>query len=255
MATERSGPDYLAFHKSVSEELYSVKDRIRNLVAHWPTDGEAKEVALRSVLRRHLPQSVIVGRGFIVTAEASSTQVDVLVVDASRPTLFKDGDLLIVTPDAVRGVIEVKTELRNQGEISEALTKLATIEEMCRDSTGLDRVWTGLFAFQGSRAITPRLLEGLRQAHRATARHVNCISCGKDIFVRFWARGRDVESPVRGAVWHAYELRGVAPSYFVGNLIDSIGSVDNSTASFAWFPLVGGKEGHLTDYMPVNGRE
>ena len=67
MPTNRQHPDYAAFHRSVSEELYSVKDRIRNLVSHWATDGESKEVALRSVLRRHLPASVIVGRGFIVT--------------------------------------------------------------------------------------------------------------------------------------------------------------------------------------------
>ena len=67
MPTNRQHPDYAAFHRSVSEELYSVKDRIRNLVTHWATDGESKEVALRSVLRRHLPASVIVGRGFIVT--------------------------------------------------------------------------------------------------------------------------------------------------------------------------------------------
>ena len=50
-------PDYSAYHRSLTEELYSLKDRIRNLVSHWPTDGEHKEVALRSVLRRHLPQS------------------------------------------------------------------------------------------------------------------------------------------------------------------------------------------------------
>jgi hypothetical protein len=93
MATAPHQPDFKAYHRSVSDELYSVKNRIRNLVRHWGTDGEAKEVALRSVLRRHLPESVIVGRGFVVTPEASSTQIDILVVDASKPTLFKDGDL------------------------------------------------------------------------------------------------------------------------------------------------------------------
>ena len=107
------GPDYTSYHKSLTDELYSIKDRIRNLVKHWPTDGESKEAVLRSLLRKLLPESVIVGRGFIVASDRSSTQIDVLIVDARKPTLFRDGDLLIVTPDAVLGVIEVKTRLRS----------------------------------------------------------------------------------------------------------------------------------------------
>ena len=149
MTAERPVPDFTSFHKSFSDELYSVKDRIRSLVYHWATDGESKEVALRSVLRRHLPESVIVGRGFIVTSSESSTQIDILIIDASKPTLFKDGDLLIVTPDAVRGVIEVKTVLRSRTQVAEAVTKLSRIEELCRDVTREDSIWTGLFIFEG----------------------------------------------------------------------------------------------------------
>lgn len=255
MATGAHRPDYTAFHRSVSEELYSVKDRIRNLVRHWGTDGEEKEVALRSVLRRHLPESVIVGRGFVVTPEVSSTQIDILVVDASKPTLFKDGDLLIVTPDAVRGVIEVKTELRTRPLVADALSKLSEIEDLCRGATGRDQVWTGLFIFHGGNDIAPRLLGGLADAYEKTGRKVNCISAGKDKFVRYWERGADVNSTERGAVWHAYSLPDVAPSYFMGNLIDSIGSVDNSTAGFAWFPMLGGKEQYRTHYLPLGDRE
>jgi len=255
MATEPHHPNFTAFHRSVSEELYSVKDRIRNLVRHWGTDGEAKEVALRSVLRRHLPESVIVGRGFVVTPDASSTQIDILIVDATKPTLFKDGDLLIVTPDAVRGVIEVKTELRTRPLVADALTKLSEIEDLCRAATGRDQVWTGLFIYNGGNEIGPRLLGGLADAYSQTRRKINCISAGRDTFVRYWDRGADVNSLERGAVWHAYSLPDVAPSYFMGNLIDSIGSVDSSTAGFAWFPMLEGKEPHRTYYLPLGQNE
>jgi hypothetical protein len=255
MTAERPVPDFTSFHKSFSDELYSVKDRIRSLVYHWATDGESKEVALRSVLRRHLPESVIVGRGFIVTSSESSTQIDILIIDASKPTLFKDGDLLIVTPDAVRGVIEVKTVLRSRTEVAEAVTKLSRIEELCRDVALEDSIWTGLFIFEGGNGDAPRLLGGLADAYAIIRRPVDCISCGKDGFARYWKRGRDVNSPERGPVWHAYTLPGMAPSYFIGNLIDSIGSVDNSTASFAWFPMIGGKEDHRTHYLPLGAVE
>jgi hypothetical protein len=245
-------PDYESYHRSLTEELYSTKNRIRNLVAHWGTDGEFKEVALRNILRRHLPESVIVGRGFIVTRSDSSTQIDVLIVDASKPFLFKDGDLLIVTPDAVLGVIEVKTALRTTAEMSDALTKLSRVEEICRDTTGKDRVWTGLFVFEGDITAQKRLLQATGEAYNQTRRVINCVSLGKSVFIRYWSRGADVNSRERGPVWHSYELPDVAPSYFVGNLIDSLSSIDDRSASFAWFPLLGGKESYRRFYLPLN---
>ncbi len=244
-------PDYNSYHLSVTEELYSLKDRIRNLVSHWATDGESKEVALRSVLRRHLPESVIVGRGFIVGPSSSSTQIDVLIVDASKPTLFKDGDLLIVTPDAVVGVIEVKTKLRSKNEFKESIVKLIKIEDMCRDITGRDSVWTGLFVFEGTEQQQESILSATGEAYNRVRRVINCITNGRKVFVRYWSRGADVNSRERGPVWHSYDLPNVAPSYFVGNLVDWISTVDNGTASFAWFPVLGGKEVHRQFYLPV----
>ena len=221
---------------------------------HWGTDGEWKEVALRSVLRRRLPESVNDGRGFVVTQAESSTQIDISVVDASKPALFKDGDLLVVTPDAVRGVIEVKTPLRAQSLVEEALSKLSRIENICRDATGNDQVWTGLFIFEGKDDIAPRLLGGLSNAYETFLQKVNCVSEGRNTFVRYWERGADVYSLESGPVWHAYTLPEVAPSYFMGKLIDFIGSVDNSTADFAWFPMLGGKEQHRTYNLPLGAR-
>lgn len=255
MVNNNSRPNYEAFHRSVTEELYSIKDRIRNLVRHWPTDGESKEAALRSVLRRHLPASVIVGRGFIVTSDRSSTQIDILVIDSSKPTLFREGDLLIVTPDAVLGVIEVKTELQARPEMVDTLTKLSKIEEMFRDSTGRDSVWTGLFIYNGNESHQKQLLKAVGEAYQETRHPVNCISFGKNVFIRYWPQGEDVNSPESGPVWHSYILPGIAPSYFMGNLIDSISSVDHSTASFAWFPMLGGKEQHRKYYLPQGSIE
>jgi len=34
MPTSDAAPDYQAFHRSITEELYSTKDRIRSLVHH-----------------------------------------------------------------------------------------------------------------------------------------------------------------------------------------------------------------------------
>jgi len=243
-------PDYVSFHASVTNELFSIKNRVRNLVKHWATDGESKEVALRSVLRRHLPSVANVGRGFIVAKDDSSTQIDVLVTDSSKPTLFQEGDLMIVTPDAVLGVIEVKTRQSTQKDLIDTLTKLSLIEDMCCQATRRDSVWTGLFIYEGAEHQQEMLLRGLGEAFRETNRPVNCVSCGKDVFIRHWSRGEDVDSPEPGPVWHSYLLSDVAPSYFMGNLIDSISSIDHSSASFAWFPVPKGKESNRKLYLP-----
>lgn len=92
-------------------------------------------------------------------------------------------------------------------------------------------------------------------SYHETRRPVNCVSCGKDVFIRYWSRGADVHSRERGPVWHSYVLPGVAPSYFMGNLIDSISSVDHSTAGFAWFPMLGGKEQHRKYFLPQGSNE
>ncbi len=108
--------DLIRYHKSITSELDSVKNRIRNLVSHRLTDGEWKEAALRAVLRRHLPEGSFVGRGFVVGREYSSTQIDLFVLRPEKPMLFRDGDFAIVTPDAPGAIVEVNTRLRGESE-------------------------------------------------------------------------------------------------------------------------------------------
>ena len=132
---------YLDFHRSIAAELDAVKNRVRSLVEHWGEDGAHKEVVLRAVLRRHLPDTVTVGTGFIVGDGQASTQVDILIVERSRATLFRDGDLFFVTPDAVRAVVEVEANLENAG-VKETVLKLAKVAKHCPQT-----VWTGLFGY------------------------------------------------------------------------------------------------------------
>jgi hypothetical protein len=66
--------DVPAYFESLSQELHAVKNRVRYLIglSHLPTDGEWKESVFRSVLRRHLPASVEVGRGFVVGSDGNT---------------------------------------------------------------------------------------------------------------------------------------------------------------------------------------
>src|SRR4051794_19120511 len=118
-------PNFLAYHKSITAELTALKDRLGNLVVHGYTTGAFKEAILRSVLRKHLPANLRIGRGFIVTRDSQSTELDLIVVDQSKPVLFEDGDLLVVTPDSVRAVVEVKGTFESEGKLKEALNTLS----------------------------------------------------------------------------------------------------------------------------------
>ena len=253
MSRQSRRPSFTEFHKSITAELYSVKDRIRQLVSHWPTDGEHKEAALRSVLRRHLHQSADVGRGFIVTEKDCSTQIDILIVDNRKPVLFREGDLMIVTPDAVLAVAEVKAELRNGPMLTDAIEKLATIRRLIGSNElyrpVAERIWSGIFAFNESDLSHEVMMRAVGEAKVNQIYPVNCISAGKSKFMRFWESGQVVSSPETGGVWHLYDLPEVAPSYFIGNLVDSISPFKQSDASFAWFPVLGGKERHRTMHL------
>jgi hypothetical protein len=124
------------FHKSTTEELKVIKNRVRNLIGdrNWGEEGRYKEAILRNVIKRFLPQNFKIGTGFIIKRREndneinrydidSSRQIDILIFDATRPILFSKGDFYIVTPNSVRAIIEVKTNIENQN-----LTKI--IERM-----------------------------------------------------------------------------------------------------------------------------
>lgn len=259
MIRQPQRPDFTEYHKSITAELHSLKDRIRKLVLHWPTDGEYKESALRSVLRRHLPQSADVGRGFIVTESVSSSQIDILIVDNRKPVLFREGDLMIVTPDAVLAIAEVKTEVRDGSMLRNAIEKLAEIKQLIgrhyQYESIAQRIWSGIFDFSEAKLSHNVMMQAIGQADVNRIYPVNCISLGKSQFIRFWESGNDVGSLEPGEVWHSYELPEVAPSYFIGNLVDSISPLGQSDAGYAWFPVLGGKEQHRKMYLPRQATE
>jgi hypothetical protein len=233
-------PDFLEYHKTVNAELRAIKDRLKLLINHRLTEGEFKEAALRAVLRRHLPATLRIGRGFIVTSGECSPQIDLLIVDDASPLLFQDGDLLVVTPDAVRAVIEVKTILGSANTMREALSTLAEVGNSF--ARHLRRPWLGLFVYESrlSDRTVLQCLSEIAQHHRA----VECVTVGENRFFRFWRAGEagnDVEN--RQPRFESYNLQGLAPSYFMGNVVDHVSPLQSA---FAWYPLREGKNPHMT---------
>jgi hypothetical protein len=239
--------NFSKFHKFIAAELAATRDRIRNLIgdAHWLSDGEHKEVVLRKTLRNHIPEVFHVGKGFISFENSTSNQIDILISDKTHPTLFKDGDMRIVTPDAARVIIEVKTSVQDRSKLREYLNKLADDIEMIRKSNSpIPYCWAGLFVFEKGRLSHDTILETLAEVTGDNVvRVINAVALGPDDFFRFWQKGSEISSTVDGPVWHSYEIEKLSFSYFVGNVVvDHLTWERSFRSQYAWSPAEAGKE-------------
>jgi hypothetical protein len=107
--------------------------------SHYPSPGQYKERLLADAIRGFLPRTVEVGTGFVMfphadmeppgggrfhdplnqSAFSMSRQCDILVYDVAKyPAIFRDRDFVIVRPEAVRAVIEVKGMLSRREVLS-----------------------------------------------------------------------------------------------------------------------------------------
>ena len=233
-------PNIENFQLSITNELRAAQNRIRDLIGdkHWLSDGEHKETILRNVLRSHLPESLHVGKGFVCGKDGSSTQIDILITDNNNPVLYKQGELRIVTPEAVRAIVEVKTSISTEKLLLESLEKMANNAELIRNASTTSNCWAGLFIFDHKKAMTqPKILDGLANtAEGNDERVINCVVEGPKSLFRFWHRGRDTNSPISGSAWHSYFLDDLAPAYFLGDLIFAICWEKEHSSEDLWLP-------------------
>ena len=144
--------DFTQFHRNIATELTSKKDRVRHLIAgsHWLTDGEYKESILRSIINCKLPFSVAACSGFAClnhssnnnVADQSSGQLDIVLRDREIAPLLEIDNTVFVIPQAIKGIIEVKTKLPNstsldnkQG-IMHVINKLSNNVKFIRENGG-----------------------------------------------------------------------------------------------------------------------
>lgn len=107
--------NWKAYLGSIAAEAAARVDRVRYLIGdqHWLSSGEWHEAIVRSLLRAHLPDRFEVSTGFVRWYDGIvSRQIDVLVWDRLRTApLLHDGEFVILPPDGVVAVVEVKTTL------------------------------------------------------------------------------------------------------------------------------------------------
>jgi len=103
------------------------------IINHNSTRGALAENLLRDMLSEFLPLRLLAGTGFILSEKGSSKQIDLLVFDQmENAAIYKDGNLLVISPGTARLAVEVKSRLEGDA-IKEAMTNIASAKSM--DST------------------------------------------------------------------------------------------------------------------------
>lgn len=228
------------YFQTLSQELRSLQNRVRNFIggAHWLTDGEWKESVVRSMLRRHLPKSVEIGRGFIVSNTGNSQQIDVLLYSADVPVLFRDGDLVFVTPDAVLGLIEVKTKITSAAGFRKAVKQLTKNAEWAARNTPSEKFF-GVFAYDSEVDLRVALEALSESADGNPGLVVDLICLGEREFIR-WSKADPHNTHSRHGIWRAYQrLDGKAFGYFLHNAIQLLAPKSVGQNIDVWFPTEG----------------
>ena len=230
------------YHKTTTEELLALTNKVRTLITHWGEDGRYKEAVLKNVIRRFLPKKFTIGTGFVIKQtnnrgeHLSSRQIDLLIYDDASPVLFKEGDFVILTPDAVKGIIEVKANLQNQ-EISQVLRRANENGQFI--FSGKDnkkqKFFNGVFSFEGYNNdfninvfVTSYLQSNEGFTDTSFDKYkVNHVSLNKDWFIKFWKEDQNPHS--------LYNIQDLSFPFFISNLTDYLSNKSVKKNNFIWY--------------------
>ena len=102
---------------------YEHVNRLLGITSDWTHPGTHCEHLLRAFLRRHLPRRMSIDKGFFhgrvnrPGVDAHTPEIDLLIHDEDRfRPLFRLDDFVIVQPEAVLAIIQVKRTLRMGGK-------------------------------------------------------------------------------------------------------------------------------------------
>lgn len=234
--------DIIDYHKSTSKELIAIKDRVRNLIKHWGVDGRHQEAVIKTMIKRFLPERYSIANGFVVSPteirgeHKPSKEIDLLIYDTSFPVLFRDNDFVIITADAVVGIIEVKANLTNQG--------LQKVIEKCNENgkfifeSKIDKskpLFNGIFSYE-SKIINIELISDKIKSssdkldNSKVSFCVNHIAFNKDYFYKYWKNDSNLPHEI-------YNLNELSFSFFISNLMDWITNTSVQNNRNLWFPI------------------
>src|SRR5688572_18331257 len=119
----------------IATEFAAQSRQIKQFVkSHGPSIGTVHEILIRSFLKKYLPRWVSAGHGFVISPEGTlSKQCDILIYNSTYYSpLYQIEDFLVLPPESVIAVIEVKTVLTKK-MLNDAIENLASIKILNSD--------------------------------------------------------------------------------------------------------------------------
>ena len=236
------------YYESINNEFMALKERITYLIGytHHSTTGGYKEALLKDFIARYLPENIGISRGFVVfnqrqdnnyetirnNLEYNSNELDILLYDKTRPTLYKSNDLVIVDVNSVKGMIEVKGNLTTN-ILDETISKFKTNIEKINLLNDNKCIFSGVFAYKTSNFSEQSILKKLNNDSLNINRVINHVCLGNLKFIKFWDNNPNNLDDEDYNTWHYYKFKeSLAMGYFIYNLITYF----NETNDSIWFP-------------------
>ncbi|WP_207654350.1 DUF6602 domain-containing protein [Anaerocolumna aminovalerica] len=256
----------LMYQQSIAAEFVAIKDRVRYFIkdSHWGEDGRYKEVILINYLRRILPNGVSVGTGFVKNNRGELTnQIDIIIYKEQYPKLFSEGDFVILMPESVIGIIEVKST-STTGLLTYKRNGLSVIEKAERNGKiiGNKRIFNGIFTYDNKINFNSEFAYStVAEKISKLEGYLNCLSLGSNNFIKYWEEGSPSSYDKRKC-YSAYNLsykkimgedvnnmQGFSFGYFISNLMETVYKIItpdilNKQYFEFLYPLEGGKESY-----------
>ena len=236
------------YFKSINDEFMALQNRLKYLIGHTHhlTIGNYQESLLIDFLSKYLPDNIGVSRGFVLfnqrdeldygnrrnNLDYNSNEIDILLYDKTRPTLYKSNDLVIVDVNSVKGMIEVKGNLTTN-ILDETISKFKTNIEKINLLNDNKCIFSGVFAYKTSNFSEQSILKKLNNDSLNINRVINHVCLGNLKFIKFWDNNPNDLDDEDYNTWHYYKFKeSLAMGYFIYNLITYF----NETNDSIWFP-------------------
>lgn len=220
------------YQQSIAAEFEARKNRVRFFIgnAHWGEDGHYKEIILMDFIKSIVPNNVGVGTGFVKNRDGDLThQIDILIYKKNAPALFSQGDFVVLMPESVLGIIEVKSKITAH-ELTHGIIDNCTYNGKI---IGNKDIFNGIWGYD---SYTNYSNNELREQLQESNGYLNHISFGSNKFCRYWENGNpddryDDSRPSYSFYdlsWNKIfqdgnmEKSGLAYGYFLSNLLESI---------------------------------
>ena len=119
------------YYRNVQRKVLVQKDIIRSLLKDPKIIGEYYEAIVIDAVRENISEYFAARRGVILSETgASSRECDIIVYSAAEyGPLFLSGDIVVVNPEAVRCVIQVKGTI-NPENLQDAIGNLSSVNRL-----------------------------------------------------------------------------------------------------------------------------